>query len=59
MIIAEFELIGDWRMRDRYLEGIRKVTPEDVQRVARKYLIDESKTVGVLMPIKKEIKDEE
>jgi len=52
MIIAEFELLGDWHMKDRYLDGIRKVTPEDVQRVARKYFVDETKTVGILIPTK-------
>lgn len=47
-----FELAGGWRLIDKYLEGIRKVAPEDVQRVANKYLIDDKKTVGILIPIK-------
>ncbi len=48
-----FELHGDWRLIDKYLEGIRRVSPEDVQRAANKYLIDDKKTVGILVPIKK------
>ena len=52
MVLAQFELIGDWRMKDTYLEGIRKVTPEDVQRVARKYLVADQRTVGILIPVK-------
>lgn len=48
-----FELHGDWRLIEKYLEGIRGVSPEDVQRVANKYLIDDKKTVGILIPIKK------
>ncbi len=53
MILAEFEMIGGWRLKDRYLEGIRNVTPDDVQRVARKYLVEDQRTVGILIPIKK------
>ena len=52
MIIAEFEMIGDWRLKDRYLDGIRVVTPGDVQRVAKKYLIEDKRTVGTLIPLK-------
>lgn len=51
LILAEFEMIGDWKLNDRYIEGIRKVTPEDVQRVAAEYIVEEKRTVGVLIPI--------
>ncbi|HDH52937.1 MAG TPA: insulinase family protein [Nitrospirae bacterium] len=51
MIVAQFELIGDWRLKDKYLEGIGKVTPGDVQRVAKKYLVEDQRTVGILVPI--------
>ncbi|MCL4456609.1 MAG: insulinase family protein [Nitrospirae bacterium] len=47
-----FAMLGDWRLMDRYLEGIRKVMPEDVQAAARKYLTDDNKTVGILVPVK-------
>jgi zinc protease len=52
MLIAEFEMIGDWRLKDTYLDGIRAVTPEDLQRVAKKYLIEDKRTVGTLIPLK-------
>jgi len=39
---------------DTYLEGIRKVTPEDVQRVAKKYLTGDNRTEGILIPVKSE-----
>ena len=52
MILAQFELIGDWRLKDKYLEGIRRVTPEDVQLAAQKYLVEDKRTVGTLIPIK-------
>lgn len=48
-----FELHGDWRLIDKYLDGMRKVSPEDVHRVANKYLIEDKKTVGILIPVKK------
>jgi zinc protease len=54
MMLAWFEMIGDWRLKDSYLEGIRKVTPGDVQRVAQKYLIEDTRTVGILVPLPKE-----
>lgn len=47
-----FEMLGDWRLIDRYLEGIRKVTPEDIVRVAKKYLKEDNRTVGILIPTK-------
>lgn len=48
-----FEMLGSWRLMDTYLEGIRKVGPEDIQAVAKKYLMDDNKTVGILVPVKK------
>ncbi len=51
-----FEMMGGWRLMDTYLEGIRKVKPEDVQAAALKYLNDDNKTVGILVPIKAGVK---
>ncbi len=48
--IGSFEMAGGWRLIDRYLEGIRKVTAEDVRRVAAKYLVADRKTTGILIP---------
>jgi len=47
-----FEMLGDWKLIDRYLEGIRKVTREDVVRVANRYLKEDNRTVGILIPTK-------
>jgi zinc protease len=41
---------GDYRFTDRYLAGIERVTPADVQRVARTYLKPERQTVGFFEP---------
>lgn len=47
-----FEMLGDWKLINRYLEGIRKVIPGDVTRVAKKYLQEDNRTVGILIPTK-------
>ena len=47
-----FEMLGGWRLIDRYLDGIRKVTPEDVVMVAKRYLKEDNRTVGILIPTK-------
>jgi zinc protease len=52
-VIGTFEMIGGWRLIDKYLEGIRQVSPDDVRRVAEKYLVAERKTTGVLVPVKR------
>jgi zinc protease len=51
MLLGRYEVMSDWRLKDQYLEGIRKVTKEDIQRVAKKYLIDDNRTVGILIPL--------
>jgi zinc protease len=38
-MIGTFEMIGGWQLWEKYLEGIRKVTPGDVRRVARSILL--------------------
>ena len=35
----------DWRTLERYIDALRKVQPEDVQRVARTYLREHNRTV--------------
>lgn len=49
--IGYYEAAGDWRLMDSYLDGIRKVTREDVRRVAKTYLTRDRRTVGVLIPV--------
>jgi len=47
-----FEIMGSWKLEDKYLEGIRSVKAEDVQRVVQKYFTPENRTVAVLVPLK-------
>lgn len=43
---------GDWTLFVTELEALEKVTPADVQRVARKYLIENQSTTGWFVPEK-------
>jgi zinc protease len=51
MLLAQHEIAHSWRAIDDYLPSIRKVTPEDIQRVANRYLIPDNRTVGILIPL--------
>ena len=51
MLLAQHEICLDWRAIDNYIPSIRKVSPEDIQRVSKKYLIPDNRTVGILVPI--------
>ncbi|WP_295620633.1 pitrilysin family protein, partial [Chamaesiphon sp. GL140_3_metabinner_50] len=41
---------GDYQFTDKYLAGVERVTPADVQRVAKKYLQPNLKTIGFFQP---------
>jgi zinc protease len=41
---------GDYQFTDKYLAGVERVTPADVQRVAKKYLQENLKTIGYFQP---------
>lgn len=51
MQIGTLETVGlDWRKLDEYVDRIKAVTPEQIQKVARKYLVDDHLTVAELDP---------
>jgi zinc protease len=50
LLLAEFEIAGNWRWIDEYVPAVRAVTADDVLRVARFYLDSDNRTVGVLVP---------
>ena len=54
MQLGQFETVADWRLVGKYLDGIRSVTKEAVQRVAREYFTEDNRTVGILVPVKKQ-----
>ncbi len=48
---ASYEIIGlSWRDADRILEQIKKVTSDDIKRVAQKYFNEDQRTVMTLLP---------
>ena len=51
MLLAQHEIARGWKTIDDYLPSIRKVTPQDIQRVAKRYLIPNNRTVGILVAL--------
>jgi len=52
MLIGVLETVGlDWRFIDEYVDRIRAVTPQQVQEVARKYLVEPNMTLVTLKPL--------
>ena len=52
MQIGTLETVGlSWKMLDDYVERIRAITPEQIQQVAKKYLIDDNLTIATLIPL--------
>ena len=56
MKIGSYEAAGGWKQMEGYLDGIRKVTRDDIRRVARQYLKTDTRTVGTLIPTKDPMK---
>ncbi len=51
LLLGQYEILGDWRLIDRYVPAINAVTADDVQRVAKKYLTASNRTVATLEPL--------
>ena len=52
MLIGKLETIGlDWRLADEYVDHLKKVTPEQIQQVAKKYLTEDNLSVAFLDPL--------
>ena len=53
-LIGSLETVGlGWQTMNKYAEEIQKITAEQVREVAKKYLINEHKTVAILTPIER------
>jgi zinc protease len=58
MMLTEYAAQGDWRMLFLERDRLAKVTPEDVQRVAKTYLIESNRTLGEFIPTKAPVRAE-
>ena len=51
MAMGILETVGlGWQRADEYVAKVKAITPEQIQKVAKKYLIDNTLTVAVLEP---------
>jgi len=48
--LSEYIATGDWRLGFLYRDALEKVTPADVQRVAKYYFKPSNRTVGMFIP---------
>jgi zinc protease len=48
--LGYWAMLGDWRYLETYLDRVRALGPADVQAVARRYFVAESRTVGRFVP---------
>jgi len=52
MQIGTLETVGlNWKLMDEYLNNIEKITPQQLQQVAKKYLHEDARTIAVLEPL--------
>jgi len=57
MEIGTLETIGlDWRLGEEYVDRLKAITAEQVQAVAKKYLVEDHLTVAQLDPLPMEMK---
>jgi zinc protease len=50
LFMSEWEAMGDWRLLFLDRDRVKKVTPEDVKRVAATYLKPSNRTMGEFIP---------
>ncbi len=51
MLLAQHEIVSNWRRIDDYIPSILRVSSDDILRVARQYLVPDNRTVGILVPL--------
>jgi zinc protease len=51
--LSEWMAMGDWRLFFYHRDQVKKVTVQDVQRVASAYLKESNRTVGLFIPTEK------
>lgn len=51
ILLAQYEITAGWKTIDDYIPSVRKVTSEDVKRIATRYLTQDNRTVAILVPL--------
>jgi len=54
--LSEYIAEGDWRLAFLYRDRLKKVTADDVNRIAKTYLIKSNRTVGEFIPTEKPVR---
>ncbi len=54
--LSEWESYGDWRLYFLHRDRLEKVTPAQVLQVAKSYLIESNRTVGIFVPTEKAVR---
>lgn len=58
--LTEYEATaGGWRNQATYRSRLAQITAEDIQQTARRYFIQENRIIGMLTPVKAEVKPHE
>jgi zinc protease len=58
LLMTDWVARGDWRLVFLFRDRMKKVTPEDVQRVAKTYLLQSNRTLGIFVPTEKAVRAE-
>ena len=48
--LMQYDALGTWENINRFSDRIQAVTPEDIQRVAKKYFTPENRNVAYFLP---------
>jgi zinc protease len=52
MLLGQYESVASWKLLNSYVDSIRAVNGDAIRRVAKRYLSEDSRTVGILQPLK-------
>ena len=56
LTLSEYIAQGDWRLAFIYRDNLKKVTPDDVNRIVKDYFVTSNRTVGTFIPIQNPIR---
>ncbi len=51
-LLGSFEILGNWRLLYKYMEMVMSLKKEDIQIAMKRYLNDDFRTTGILVPVK-------